>query len=307
MTPANQTSTRSKDEIRIFAPWAYSLFTIVFLTIAVLFVTVVGMDPKAPASSDPMPVGNARGSRARLLRRADRLRQPGRRSPRHEPPALDADRHLCPQRPRHRPLFCVAQAPRGHMSTMQCRSRARLQLLPALPQPPTPRLPTLPTQRRPRRQILPLLRWDPRAGCRSDCPASRPATIADSPNNSRLFAFLIRRNRLLDVGTAALGCPTTNARKLVILSEAKARRERSRRRPPYSPPAPHPLVIPSKPERQRRRRRGTRCSPSAPTKNAARPGRAILGSYSTFPSPWQNVKSTLVDSSCRADAPVRCP
>jgi hypothetical protein len=48
MTFRNQTSTRSKDEIRILAPWAYYLFTAVFVTIAVLFVTVVGMDPKAP-------------------------------------------------------------------------------------------------------------------------------------------------------------------------------------------------------------------------------------------------------------------
>ncbi len=48
MTLENQTSTRSKDEIRIFAPWAYTLFTIVFLTILVLFVTIVAMDPKAP-------------------------------------------------------------------------------------------------------------------------------------------------------------------------------------------------------------------------------------------------------------------
>jgi hypothetical protein len=44
----NQTPTRSKDEIRIFAPWAYYVFTAVFVIIAVLFVTVVGLDPKAP-------------------------------------------------------------------------------------------------------------------------------------------------------------------------------------------------------------------------------------------------------------------
>jgi len=48
MTLGNQTSTRSKDEIHIFAPWAFSLFGIVFLTIVVLFVTIVGRDPKAP-------------------------------------------------------------------------------------------------------------------------------------------------------------------------------------------------------------------------------------------------------------------
>ena len=166
MTLENQTSTRSRDDIRIFAPWAYSLFTIVLVTVAVLFVTLVRMDPKAPPLCDPMPVGPPRRSRARLLCRADRLHQPGRWPPRHEPPALDADRHLCPQRPRHRPLFCTAQAPRGHMSAMQCRSRARFQLLPPLPPPPAPRLPTLPAQRRPGRQILPLLRRGPRVGQR---------------------------------------------------------------------------------------------------------------------------------------------
>jgi RNA polymerase subunit RPABC4/transcription elongation factor Spt4 len=48
MIIGNQTSTRSKDEIRIFAPWAFYLFTAVFLTIAVLFVTVEGMDHNAP-------------------------------------------------------------------------------------------------------------------------------------------------------------------------------------------------------------------------------------------------------------------
>src|SRR5579862_2262564 len=52
MTLETQTSTRSKDDIRIFAPWAYWLFGIVFLTILVLFVTIVGMDPKAP----PLPI-----------------------------------------------------------------------------------------------------------------------------------------------------------------------------------------------------------------------------------------------------------
>jgi double zinc ribbon protein len=48
MTSINQTSTRSKDEIRIFAPWAYYLFTLVLLTVAVLFVTIVGRDHNAP-------------------------------------------------------------------------------------------------------------------------------------------------------------------------------------------------------------------------------------------------------------------
>jgi hypothetical protein len=48
MTFGNQTSTQSKDEIRIFAPWAYYLFTLVLLTVAVLFVTVVGRDHNAP-------------------------------------------------------------------------------------------------------------------------------------------------------------------------------------------------------------------------------------------------------------------
>ena len=48
MTFRNQTSTRFKDEIRILSPWAYVLFTLVCLTITVLFVTVVGRDPHAP-------------------------------------------------------------------------------------------------------------------------------------------------------------------------------------------------------------------------------------------------------------------
>src|SRR5580692_7500690 len=48
MTFRNQTSTQSKDEIRIFAPWAYYLFTLVLLRVAVLFVTVVGRDHNAP-------------------------------------------------------------------------------------------------------------------------------------------------------------------------------------------------------------------------------------------------------------------
>ena len=48
MTFRNQTSSQSKDEIRIFVPWAYYLFTLVLLTVAVLFVTVVGRDHNAP-------------------------------------------------------------------------------------------------------------------------------------------------------------------------------------------------------------------------------------------------------------------
>ena len=48
MTFGNRTSTRSKDEIRILAPWAFYLFAAVLLTIAVLFVTIVGKDPHAP-------------------------------------------------------------------------------------------------------------------------------------------------------------------------------------------------------------------------------------------------------------------
>ena len=48
MTNTSPTSTRSKDEIRILAPWAYYLYAAVFVTIAVLFVTVVGHDRHAP-------------------------------------------------------------------------------------------------------------------------------------------------------------------------------------------------------------------------------------------------------------------
>jgi Double zinc ribbon len=48
MTSTNQTSTRSKDEIRIFAPWAYYLFTSILLIVTVLVVTIVGRDHNAP-------------------------------------------------------------------------------------------------------------------------------------------------------------------------------------------------------------------------------------------------------------------
>ena len=48
MTDRNQTSTRSKDEIRILAPWAYFLFTMVFVAISVAFVVVMGRDRHAP-------------------------------------------------------------------------------------------------------------------------------------------------------------------------------------------------------------------------------------------------------------------
>jgi Double zinc ribbon len=48
MTDGNQTLTRSKDDLRVLAPWAYYLFAAVLVTTWVLFVTVVGLDPKAP-------------------------------------------------------------------------------------------------------------------------------------------------------------------------------------------------------------------------------------------------------------------
>jgi Double zinc ribbon len=48
MATSNQTSTRSKDEIRVLAPWAFYLFAAVFVTVSVLFVTLVKMDPHAP-------------------------------------------------------------------------------------------------------------------------------------------------------------------------------------------------------------------------------------------------------------------
>ena len=48
MTFTNQTSTRSRDEIRVFPPWAYYLFTSILLIVAVLFVTIVGRDHNAP-------------------------------------------------------------------------------------------------------------------------------------------------------------------------------------------------------------------------------------------------------------------
>jgi len=46
----NQTSTRSADEIRILAPWAYWLFTLILLTVIVLFVTVVAREQKHPVA-----------------------------------------------------------------------------------------------------------------------------------------------------------------------------------------------------------------------------------------------------------------
>jgi hypothetical protein len=48
MTLGNQISPRSKDDIRILSRWAFSLFTVVFLTVAVFFVTVMGKDHNAP-------------------------------------------------------------------------------------------------------------------------------------------------------------------------------------------------------------------------------------------------------------------
>ena len=55
MTLANQTSTRSKDEIRILAPWAYSLFTTVFLTMTVLYRDRRGHGSQSPSLLDPLP------------------------------------------------------------------------------------------------------------------------------------------------------------------------------------------------------------------------------------------------------------
>jgi hypothetical protein len=43
MTVSNPTSTRAQDDVRIFAPWAYSVFGLVFVTITVLFATLVDM------------------------------------------------------------------------------------------------------------------------------------------------------------------------------------------------------------------------------------------------------------------------
>jgi RNA polymerase subunit RPABC4/transcription elongation factor Spt4 len=48
MTIRNQSSTRLKDEIRIIAPWAFYVFTLVFVAVAVFFVIVVGRDRHAP-------------------------------------------------------------------------------------------------------------------------------------------------------------------------------------------------------------------------------------------------------------------
>jgi len=48
MTIQNQTSTPSKDDIRVLAPWAYYTFAAVLLTSSVLFVVVIGRDNHAP-------------------------------------------------------------------------------------------------------------------------------------------------------------------------------------------------------------------------------------------------------------------
>lgn len=43
MTDANQPYPRLKDELRILAPWAYYVFGLIFVTITVLFATLVDM------------------------------------------------------------------------------------------------------------------------------------------------------------------------------------------------------------------------------------------------------------------------
>ncbi len=48
MTTPVQPSIDPKDEIRILAPWAYTLFAAVFVIISVAFVICVGMDRHAP-------------------------------------------------------------------------------------------------------------------------------------------------------------------------------------------------------------------------------------------------------------------
>jgi hypothetical protein len=52
MTNGNPTPARTKDEIRILAPWSYYLFAAVFVIMTVLIVIVVGHDHKAP----PLPI-----------------------------------------------------------------------------------------------------------------------------------------------------------------------------------------------------------------------------------------------------------
>ena len=135
MTIGNQTSTRFKDEIRIISRGPSSLAALVLLSIVVLIVVVVGQGSQCASACGSVPAGSRRGNGARLLRRADWLHKPGRGTPQHEPPALDADCHLCPQRAGDRPLFRFAQAAHRQLSAMQCRGRAGLQLLSPLPQP----------------------------------------------------------------------------------------------------------------------------------------------------------------------------
>jgi hypothetical protein len=62
MTNRNQISTRSKNEILILAPWAFFLFTVVFLTIAVLFVAIVGRDHNAPRFAVRCLLGSLAGA-----------------------------------------------------------------------------------------------------------------------------------------------------------------------------------------------------------------------------------------------------
>ncbi len=180
MTLETQTSTRSKDDIRIFAPWAYWLFGIVFLTILVLFVTIVGMDPKAP----PLPIrcllgmlaGAVLGCYAVLIGYINQ--DAGRRGMSRLLWTLIA---IFVPNGLGIVLYFVLRKPRA-VTCPQCNAEIDpgFQLLPPLPPPPPPRLPTLPAQRRPRRQILPLLRRRPRAGCWRDCRARKRATIAIS-------------------------------------------------------------------------------------------------------------------------------
>ena len=158
MTFTNQTSTRSRDEIRVFAPWAYYLFTSILLIVAVLFVTIVGRDHNAPRLVVRFLLGvlagTVLGCYAVLIGYINQ--DSGRRGMSRVLWTLMAI--FVPNGLGNRPLLRLAQTAHRPLSAMRCRGRAGLQLLSPLPEPFAAHVPPLPTQRKPQQQILPLLR-----------------------------------------------------------------------------------------------------------------------------------------------------
>src|SRR5579863_9304562 len=62
MATRNQPYTRSQDEIRVLAPWAYYLFAAVFVAGTILFTAIVGLDAKAPRPPFRLLIGLLCGS-----------------------------------------------------------------------------------------------------------------------------------------------------------------------------------------------------------------------------------------------------